>query len=425
MSSAVWFRLFLVLGVVLRLLGPLAIDYRVDAGDARGYLQTAHNLLDHGVLSDEAEHPVPSVYRPPLYPAFVAMGLALLDSVWVVRLLQAALSLATVFLMMRIARQTSERLALVVGAILLLSPFEAAYAGAVLSETLTAFLMVAVAATLLTPSWPRTAAAGALAGLVVLCRDIYSPLLLVTGLTFVLRAQLPAAQRLARVAVFLVSALVVVLPWTVRNYRVEGRVIPVSAGRLGYSLWLGSWAVNDEFTLADSTGGERAYPPEAFRNEAEQAVVTQALLPSTPRQDGDRQLKDLALQRLREQPVQTVAIWLKRAPKLWLGTRFEIFELNQRLLPRGSLPWKAAKGVLWLTNAALMLAGLVGLALAVRRRSPMLLFALPILFTGAVYLPLNSFESRYSQPVLAFVALFAASAIAQAMELRSRGSSPG
>lgn len=402
----------LVAGVALRLLTWSLVDYRIDTGDASSYLHTAHNLLEFGVYSEETGSPPPlSHLRPPLYATFVAGALAIIDSPWTVRVLQLLVSLVTAFLAARLASRWSERHASWVWGVMMLSPFEAVFTGALLSETMTAVLMLAATTALVaTPSLRNVALGGLFAGLTILCRDIYSPLMLAAAGALLLRTSLPLRTRLLHAVVVVVVAIAVIAPWSIRNHGISGRW-GLSAGRLGYSLWIGTWAVNDEFTYGDAAGLDRVYPPEAFGSAEEQAKVTPALAPTAERNESDRVLKEVALERLTQHPVRTLGIWFKRAPKLWLGTRFEIFELNKSLLPRGTLQWKAAKGSLWILNALLLLAALAGTVIVLRTRRAELWVLLPIVYSTAVYFPLNSFESRYSQPVMAFVAILAAEAL--------------
>ena len=50
---------------------------------------------------------------------------------------------------------------------------------------------------------------------------------------------------------------------------------------------------------------------------------------------------------------------------------------------------------------------LVGIILIYRRRSPLLFLLIPLIYTAFIYMPLSSFENRYSQPVYPFVLLYA------------------
>lgn len=404
--------LFLLLGVVLRLGVHAVVAYRVDTGDAAGYLQAGHNLVEHHTFSEEAgPTPQPTVYRPPLYASFVGAGLLLHDSVNTVRSLQILLSLASGLLAALLAWRHSEAAGALTFGVMMLSPFEAVYSGALLSETLTAFIMLAAAALLvLGKAWWRWPLAGAIAGLLALCRDIYLPLPPLVAVSWVLFGGGELRRRVREATLLVVAMGLVILPWTLRNRAVSGALVPVSAGRLGFSLWLGSWAVDGSFTAFDSTG-ERKYPDEAFRSEAEKLEATEALRPTADRKTADATLKRLAFERMRAEPGAVVVRWVRRIPLLWLGTRFDIFELRTDLFPAGSLQWRAAKSLLWGLNFLLIALGVCGLVVVVLKRTVATWLALPVLFTAAIYLPLNGFENRYSQPVYPFVLILGAVAL--------------
>ena len=92
-------------------------------------------------------------------------------------------------------------------------------------------------------------------------------------------------------------------------------------------------------------------------------------------------------------------------------TRFDIFQLNQNWFYQGSNAWTMAKVVLWGLNSVILLLGVTGMMLTLRRRHPASILMVPILYTTIVFLPLNSFENRYSQPVYPFIIIFATLAI--------------
>lgn len=402
-------RVGLVVGICLRLAVLALVDYRFDVGDARSYRQVAHNIVNHGVFSDDvSEFPVPNAYRPPLYPATLA-SIAVLagESTRAVQVFQLLLTLLTGFLITAIAERHAPAAAPWAFLGMMLSPFEAVYAGALLSEGLATFLLVgATAAVLLLSGWKRWVIAGIASGLLVLCRDIYLPLVLLFVALWLWRGQGPLRRRTAEALLFLTATAVIILPWTLRNTALLGSIVPVSQGRLGYSLWLATWAVSGDFTKSDAVG-ERVYPPEATRNDQERRLLSEATATAIDPRKADAIFRGLALARLRDEPLAVFGRSALRWPRLWIGTRYDIFALDDGLLPRDSLPWKVVKSSLWGLNFGLLLLGVSGVVIALRRRSPIAWASLPIAFTGAAYFPLNSFENRYSQPVLALVVLFA------------------
>lgn len=411
---ATWILVAIATGLAVRFSMWWFVDYRFDAGDASSYLWAAHNILEYGVFSYEAgTPPAPGVHRPPLYPAFIAVLFHVFgNNLLAVVLAQIALSIVTALLISRVAAVYKPTAAPWVLGAMMLSPFEAVYTGALLSETLTTFLLVASAsAMIMLTGWLRWVIGGILFGLAILCRDIYWPLIVLVGAAWLVAGSGSVRKRWQVAMILLVITFLTVLPWTARNFFVTERFIPVSEGRLGLSLWMGTWAIDAEFTKSDATG-TRVYPPQAFRNEEEQRLVAHASASSTDPKESDRIFRKLAMDRIGDEPLAVLGRSIARAPRLWLGTRFEIFNLNAKWFPYGSGSWRLAKSLLWGVNALLLTLGMLGFYLAWRERSAALWLALPIVYTAAVYFPLNSFESRYSQPVFPFVLVFAGIALA-------------
>lgn len=400
----------LCIGVAVRA-GMLGlVDYRVDAGDAIGYLSGAHNLLEHQVYSlDENDAPAPSFYKPPLYSFFIALVAAVFgNSMLSVQLAQIVLSLMTALLITRITAHCAPKAAPWVFGLMMLSPYEAVYAGAVLSETLTTLLLVAAAYAILTlDGMKRWVLGGMFLGLCVLTRDVYSPMVILVAAFWIGIGQGRRLDRCIDATVFILSFCLVVLPWTVRNYLVAEQFVLVTKGRLGYGLWVGAWATNVDFTKTDAAGKPRVYPPEAFRTQAEKDLVAIAvsIAASQGSSSAEPIFQSLATQRIRDEPIAVLGRYLVRAPRLWLGTRFDTFQLNATWFPRDSFAWTAVKIALWGLNFLLMCLGIAGMVVAWRQRDSVLILLLPIAFTAVIYLPFV-YEIRFSQPVYPFILVF-------------------
>ena len=97
-----------------------------------------------------------------------------------IQLVQMVVSIVTALLTTRMAAFFLPRSAPWVYGLMMLSPFEAVYTLAVLSETLTTFLLVAATYVILTfDGLKRWVIGGTLIGLCVLTRDIYLPLIII------------------------------------------------------------------------------------------------------------------------------------------------------------------------------------------------------------------------------------------------------
>lgn len=403
----------LALAVALRVAMWFLVAYRTDVGDASSYLASARNLVDYGVYSDlQGAPPAPTAYRPPLYPVFVAAAGRLGDPIWAVRVLQILLSLLTAALTTRLAFRLAPASQPVALALIALSPFEAVYAGAHLSECLCTALLVAGAVALAeAASWRGAMAAGGILGAACLTRDVYLPLAAVGGLASltVLHRHSAARTRGRMLAAFMFGLMLLVGPWMLRNLSVTGKA-SLSGGRLGYSLWIASWATSTEWSWNDASGAARVYPAEAYRNVEEEKRIMTALA-NVDRDAGDQILKEIAIDRWRSEPITTTLRSMSKIPKLWFGTRFDIFRFNPALIPAESPLWIAAKSFLWGMNALALALGCLGLGLAVLKRQRVLFAAVPPLYTVAVYFVLNTMENRYSKPMEPFYLVLGAYAV--------------
>ncbi len=248
------------LALVLRLLLLVAWTPPI-AADAADYDRLARALTEgKGYVNTRGE---PTSWRPPLYPAFVAAIYRIADgSVEAVRLAQVLVDVGTVALGYRLGTVLFGPVAGRIAALLMAASISTIAASSrLLSETL--FTMLLMAGVVLTVEWWRAVRAGrklaavalgvgvgAVMGAGTLCRGVLLlyPLCLV-GMAMLRRYMpWPSGERSTSAAptrgrgpllasgAVLLGFVLVVLPWTVRNYRVHGALVPV-ATQLGGALY--------------------------------------------------------------------------------------------------------------------------------------------------------------------------------------------
>jgi hypothetical protein len=186
----------------------------------------------------------------------------------------------------------------------------------------------------------------------------------------------------------------------------------ISQGRLGWNLWVGTWERNADWQLP----APPAFPAYAFRSAREEQAIRKAMA-----SNDEPLLRRIAVDRISTDPLGTIAIWLGRYPQLWLGTRSELTELRPA---RGTAAWSAIKAGLYGLNALLLAAALAGAALALRRRSGLLFFLLPVAYTAAIYLPFHNAETRYSLLALPFLFIFSSLFLVELMRHMRRRPRP-
>jgi 4-amino-4-deoxy-L-arabinose transferase-like glycosyltransferase len=211
------------------------------------------------------------IFHPPLYVYFIGVLSVVSGTIDAVKYAQCLLGATLVPVLALLGKRLSgERTGLVAAAFAAFYPeliwFASHFWAEALFTVLLWWAMERLAAADETGDWRKAALAGVLFGLAVLTRE--------TVLYFVPLAALWLAWRrpsgLRRASVLLGTTLVVVLPWTVRNYLVFGAFVPVStAGAL--NLWQGNtplsrqevyeeyWAVHgriEQYQLARRKGIE-------------------------------------------------------------------------------------------------------------------------------------------------------------------------
>lgn len=192
------------------------------------------------------EDGTPTAYWPVGYPALIAAFYVVFGFHYLpVIILQAVLGAATAVLTWRLASLFwAERSARAAGLIVAVLPSQVAYAARLFPAV--AFGFVAVAATYVIIKyrrWVAAAGAGFLTGAGALAAPVLLPL---PGMFFVidLLAGRNWRRGLGRAAVAAAVMAAVVAPWTYRNWRVFGVLVPVSTNG-GVISWMGNNAGAD------------------------------------------------------------------------------------------------------------------------------------------------------------------------------------
>ena len=309
------FALGLRLGVVWSQFGLLSEDRDHYLGIARqivsgcGYCSPATGL--------------PTADRPPAYPLLLAAILALQGGPAAMGLLQVLLGVLTVWLTMRLAQQFGSRTGWFAGLILAADPLLLHSTALIMTETLAATLLAAwlwsltglLGAELFSVRPPLSAAnlvglteamlpaeynqsdhspsrgaspgstcsgsirllwaigCGMLAGLAVLCRPVFLPILLLFQLAGLLLWRRGTHPVWTCAAVWLGVGMIL-LPWTIRNAAVMGRPI-VTSSHGGYTLLLAHNPVYDREVVFHPE--RRAWPGAsllAWQDELEHQIRT-------------------------------------------------------------------------------------------------------------------------------------------------------
>jgi len=280
----------------------------------------------------------PTAWMPPLLPSLIAVvfkvfGVRTLASLWVLLILKFAALALTVFLLLRLAEGAGFRKCRYLLFPILALPvhyhrewFFRIYMDLWIISLLVTYLTYALFRQL---SGERP---GTFVNLLVLAvvLPLTSPGLAMAFVVFELgygvrvllrRDDIGACMGLARVALLLTVFAASLAPWTLRNYLVFGRFIPIKSNA-GFEL--GQSALDDDGLITIGDFG-RLNPGGSARRQREVALTGEVAY-------NDRQ-REIFLERLRQDPMDEIRKVLRRARNAFLYTRspFDIAPMTAHL----------------------------------------------------------------------------------------------
>lgn len=410
----------LLAGIAIR----VTLIQRGDAlsGDAGlRYDPIARNLASgHGFSKSKQAPYLPDDFDQPVYPLFIAAIYRLFDySVSAVRLIQAAIELAILWLAWRITILLGLPRKVGISAVLigLICPFIPLFAGRLLTEVVATFLLALTAFLLLTArergGWWWAAAGGSAATGLLTRPDLLISLGLMIAAAL-LQVTVDSGLKVAlKPAAFLgISIILMMMPWCYRNYVTFGLFRPLGGvtaqTSLSYVKWLGTW-VDDPRYQQDywwrvwDRGKAISFPADKLT--AEQAEAAGRALQIAGAQgsfegEPDRILNEAYRLALRNDPLKiAVLLPVKRTVMAWLR------------MP-GYLENALMKYVAYAFWLPFLVLSALGLAVSFRENKTAFLF-LGAWVAGRTVLPIISvlaIEPRYQ--IEALPACFIASAFA-------------
>lgn len=376
----------LLLALVLRVAWALLVPVH-PISDAAAYDLFARNIAaGRGYVFADGS---PTVYWPvgpsALYGAFYALfG----TSGWVVALLNIVMGCGIVAGIHRIGMQRFDaRVAALAALIAAVWPVWIQFVTVPSSELPFAlFTVLAFAAygDQRLPDWARTLLSTALLVVAAFMRPTILPLIVLLPL---LGGSLRKPLRTAgNVVLAVVLAALLFAPWMERNRALFGEPVLVSAN-FGANLWMGN--------NPTSYGGYMSLPPIETKNE-----VTR-----------DAHFKDLAVSFIRENPGEFLVLCVKRIGLSFDRETIGIAWNQEELAPAVQTIGKLLSSAYWLAVLGLAIVG-VGFWLL---QDPLRLFD-PLVVTPAMFAAVALIvvgQDRYHMPMMPFIALFAAFAIAR------------
>ncbi len=405
--SRVTLGVALVLAVLLRaeylrelMLSPFSRHLLLDS---LWYDRAAHALLEGRALPD-------ALFRPPLYPWFLAGLYSLEPSPWIARLAQSLLGVLQVALVWRIARLTHGPRAAGVAALLAAAyGMFAYYEGEILTTAMGTFLGTAAALLLLEGErqgrLPLFLGGGTLFGLAALAHASALPL----GLAAVAWA-FGRERRFGPAFAALTGLVLVVGPVVVHRSASQGELVLATQG--GINFYIGNNPASDgKSALAPgfAEAGQTVRPGEAYRDNVEIAARTlaeRAVGRSLTDAEVSRYWFGQGLAWMRDRPKDALTLLARKTVFFWNG--FEISnERDLRDQARRFTPILAGFLVLWTLYLPFALLGVARGGPATRPRA-----LLGVLVLVQCLVVVSFFVcARFRQPVVPWLLPFAAAGI--------------
>jgi 4-amino-4-deoxy-L-arabinose transferase-like glycosyltransferase len=395
--------LWIALAVVIpRFLFLVASPGRNVYGNAPGELAVARNIVEgHGYVDTNGQ---PDSDFNPGYPAFLSLcRLIFGDSLWPIKIAHVAFDVGTALALTWVLMETSSTLTVALFTVAFaLHPMFLLLCNNVNDEPLLTFLLaisfVALYRALHHPSYWRFAIAGATVGVAIFTKStaIFLPLFLAGAIWLATRkAGVPS---LCHWAVYLLTSIAVLVPWSYRNYVALGH-FAFNVHGIGQNLWFGS----DPRIFTSYGKAQRAKAAELAAE-----MTARGIHPPTTSNVFDREHWQLrmAIQKYEDLLHQPVAL----ARLMWLKATRTLYASEDR--PSGHLP-------MILLQVPTVLLAIYGLTRLWKRVETKTLAWLLTLYVGYYYsvVSIGMPMVRYFVPAIPF--LLAAAAVGLAALLQA------
>ena len=203
------------------------------------------------------------------------------------------------------------------------NPYTIFYTKALLSETLSAFLLTGAVlsfiAAIRTEKPKLYFISGIAIGLTALTRAEYILFPLISVALLAWSDKGGFKRVLKKSCIYICGVMLVMVPWTARNYHTFHKFFPVAVGGAGSQLYAGTIETKENWIDFENYSDD-AY---IFEGEKEEAIaLRKQFLPtimsgSIKVAELDDEYKNMAFRRIRHDPVGWLLKSLKRAPRIW------------------------------------------------------------------------------------------------------------
>ena len=215
----------------------------ITATDPDGHGVLGQNLAEYGVISEDIERG-PTLNRGPVYPVLIAVCYFLGRENWFILLilLQSLFAAGSIILLVKICEMTiAKEIAIVASFILLFHPLFIRYPGVILLETLATFMLVLCMYSIILFVSKKDIKHALFVGLSIALAALTKATFLVFFPAFILLLgilKIENSRKIKLLAVATIGFMIILLPWTYRNYRISEKIIPVHLLG-GYNMYRG------------------------------------------------------------------------------------------------------------------------------------------------------------------------------------------
>jgi len=164
------------------------------------------------------------------------------------------------------------------------------------------------------------------------------------------------------------------------------------------NIWSGSWIEDHNDVI-----GKNNIPKKALDTLHVTISEGEFLEIWANRANNENFFKDASVHYILNNPIKTVSTWVSRYHLLWIGTRSDLFVTSAE---RYSLEWYFIKYFLYILNVVVLFFSVVGIFLAIKDRSKLILLVIPIIYSALIYIPFYNIETRYTQPIYPIILIY-------------------
>ena len=380
--------------LVTRILVSFIFDFSESytGGDGVYYFEVARNILASGTHIDDSGK---LFVRAPLYSFFVASVLFIKDSQLLFFVIQSLLFLIIPVSVYLYLKKFNTNAALLCSFLVCISPFDSLYNGLVLTETLVTVFLCTGSIMFLSKRWLLS---GILLGAAALTRNIF----ILLPFLFLLIALFTKTNKKS-LLVFLTGFLLVISPWVIRNSLEKEGGFFVSSGEIFWlTLFAGTYMTSHKDDIMP-TYNPNYVPRVIFEKHnldmTEEEFKEKFLNPK----ENQEFFREKTLKYMKENPVDLIFTWIKRAPQMWLGTRTDLVNWT---IERETSLWYSIKAFFYLMNLMFLSFSLLGFYACLQNHRYSLFLITPIIYNALIYIPFYNIETRFSQPIYPLLLIF-------------------